>query len=472
MALSKNKNRPSKNNLPEQILGKVPPHSLEAEKAVLGGIFLSSEIFFSIVDLLTPEDFYYPNHQIIFSVFLSLSQQNTPIDILTVSAELEKRGKLEEIGGPPYLASLAESVASSANALYYAQIVKEKSLRRRLILAGTEIIAKGFDEQNEIEEIIDQSEQAIFNLAENSIQPVFVSSQELATQVFEVLNRRMQEKELVTGVPTGYTLLDEMTSGFQPTDLIIVAGRPSMGKTAFALNFAMRAAVNAEVPVAIFSLEMSKEQLMTRMLCAWAKVNLKQVRTGFLKDVDFLRLTDAANALSQAPIYIDDTPSLTTLEVRARSRRLKAEKGLGMVIIDYLQLMRASKRIESREQEISDISRSLKALAKELNVPVIALSQLNRKVEDRTDRRPKLADLRESGAIEQDADLILFLYRDEVYNKKEDNPKKGIAEIIIGKQRNGPVGKVELAYLSEFTAFENLAREENVPVQTTKDRST
>ncbi|MDQ7031438.1 MAG: replicative DNA helicase [Desulfonauticus sp.] len=438
------------------LLAKTPPHSLEAERAVLGGIFLSNQIFFSIVDLLQPADFYYPAHQIIFSTFLELYRKNVPIDLVTVVEELEKQKKLDDVGGAVYLAQLPESVAASANALFYANIVKEKAIRRKLIETGAELISLGFEQARDVQEIVDESEQKIFSLAESSIQPVFVSTKELSSEIFEQLQKRIENREVVTGVPTGYHKLDEMTAGFQPTDLIIVAGRPSMGKTAFALNVAMRAAVQADVPVAIFSLEMSKEQLMMRMLCSWGKVDLSRIRTGFIADEDFIRLTDAATVLSEADIFIDDTPALTTLEVRARSRRLKAEHGLGMIIIDYLQLMRPSKRIDSREQEISEISRSLKALAKELNVPVVALSQLNRKVEERSDKRPKLSDLRESGAIEQDADLILFLYRDEVYNKKEDNPNRGKAEIIIGKQRNGPIGTVELVYLAKYTAFENL----------------
>lgn len=442
---------------PQEILGRIPPHNLEAEKAVLGGVFLSADIFHSLEDKLLPEDFYSPKHQLIFSVFLELSRQNRPIDLVTVSEELEKKGKLEDVGGAVYLASLPEAVATSANALYYAEIVREKATRRKLIATGTELITEGFEESKDIDEIVDESERKIFSLAEKSIQPVFVSSRDLSSKVFEVLQQRIEQKELVTGVPTGYYKLDELTAGFQPTDLIIIAGRPSMGKTAFALNVAMRAAVQADTKVAIFSLEMSKEQLMMRMLCSWGKVDLKNLRTGFVSDEDFIRLTDAADVLSKASIFIDDTPALSTLEIRARSRRLKAEQGLDLIIVDYLQLMKASRYIDSREQEISEISRSLKALAKELEVPVVALSQLNRKVEERTDKRPKLADLRESGAIEQDADLILFLYRDEVYNKKEDNPKKGIAEIIIGKQRNGPIGMVELAYLGRYTAFENLS---------------
>jgi len=360
-----------------------------------------------------------------------------------------------------YLASLTDSVAASSNAIFYARIVKEKSIRRKLIETASNIISQSFEPGQDVEDLLDKSEQQIFTITESKTKPVFRSSKELVGEVFELLEKRVDRRELVTGVPTGYYHLDEITAGFQPTDLIIIAGRPSMGKTAFALNVGMRSAVLHDVPIAIFSLEMSMEQLMMRMLCSWGKVDLKNLRTGFLNDEDWSRLYQAADALSRAPIYIDDTPALTTMEMRARCRRLKSEKDLGMVIVDYLQLMRASRRIDSREQEISEISRALKALAKEMNVPVVALSQLNRKVEERTNKRPMLSDLRESGAIEQDADLILFLYRDEVYNKKEDNPKKGRAEIIIGKQRNGPIGVVELAYLNRYTAFENLT---DIPV--------
>ena len=304
--------------------------------------------------------------------------------------------------------------------------------------------------------LLDESEQAIFAVSQRTAAAPYLSSKDLVDKVFEDLTKRYERKELVTGVPTGYHRLDELTAGFQPSDLIIMAGRPSMGKTAFALNVAMRAAVIHNVPTLFFSLEMSMDQLMQRLLCAWGKVDLRNLRRGFLGDEDWSRLYDAANHLSPAPIYIDDTAALGTLEMRARSRRLRGEKDIGLIVVDYLQLMRPSKRTDSREQEISDISRNLKALAKELNVPVVALSQLNRKVEERADKRPMLSDLRESGAIEQDADLIIFLYRDDVYNKRDDNPKKGTAEIIIGKQRNGPTGEATLAFLKESTAFEEL----------------
>ncbi|WP_084591144.1 replicative DNA helicase [Desulfonatronovibrio magnus] len=435
----------------------MPPQNMDAERAVLGGVFLSNTVLHSIIDILTEEDFYSPAHQIIFRCFLDLYRRSIPVDLVTIHEELEKRGQLDAVGGAVYIASLGESVASASNAIYYAGIVKEKSIRRHLIRAATEIISESYEPGSEVGDLLDSSEQKIFTISEAKTKQVFRSSKELVTDVFEMLSRRVEDKNLVTGVPTGYHALDEITAGLQPTDLIIIAARPSMGKTAFALNVAMRTAASHEVPVAIFSLEMSMEQLMMRMLCSFGKVDLKSLRTGYLTDEDWTRLSQSADVLSRAPLYIDDTPALSSLEMRARCRRLKSEKNLGMVIVDYLQLMRAGRRIDSREQEISEISRSLKALAKEINVPVVALSQLNRKVEDRKDKRPVLSDLRESGAIEQDADVILFLYRDDAYNQKEDNPKQGMAEVIIGKQRNGPVGMVELSFLKKFTAFENLA---------------
>ncbi len=443
------------------LIKKMPPQNLEAEQAVLGGVFLSNEVLHTLIDTLSEEDFYSPAHRIIFRNFLELYRRNIPVDLVTVHEELDKNSLLESIGGAVYLASLTEAVAASANVLYYAQIVKEKSVRRHLIQAATSIIARSFEPGCEMSELLDSSEQSIFAISESKTKPVFRSTRELVDDVFELLEKRVERKELVTGVATGYHKLDELTAGFQPTDLIICAGRPSMGKTAFALNVAMRSAVSNGIKTAVFSLEMSMEQLMMRMLCAWGKVNLKNLRTGFLSDEDWARLYQSADALSRAPIYIDDTPSLSSMEMRARSRRLKSEKGLDLVVVDYLQLMRAGRFIDSREQEISEISRSLKALAKELSVPVLALSQLNRKVEERTNKRPVLSDLRESGAIEQDADVILFLYRDGVYNPREDNPRRDIAEVIVGKQRNGPVGAVELSYLDRFTAFENLS---HIPV--------
>ena len=439
------------------LLRKLPPQNMEAEQAVLGGVFLRNSIFHSLVDLLTEDDFYSPIHRIIFSAFQDLYRRSIPIDLLSVAEFLQSNGTLDQIGGPVYLTSLVESVPNAANTLFHANIVKEKALRRELITASTDILSLSFDGSQDVESLLDQSEQKIFAISEAKIKPIFRSTKDLVASVFEELEKRVERKELVTGVPTNYHKFDEMTAGLQPSDLIIVAGRPSMGKTAFALNMGMRAAVMHDVPTAVFSLEMSMEQLMMRMLCCWGKVDLSHLRSGFLNDEDWKRLYESADVLSRAPIYIDDTASLGTMELRGRCRRLKAEKGLGLVIVDYLQLMRASHRIDSREQEISEISRTLKALAKEMHVPVVALSQLNRKVEERTNRRPMLSDLRESGAIEQDADVIVFLYRDDAYNKSEDNPKKGIAEIIIGKQRNGPTGTVELSYLNKYTAFENLA---------------
>jgi replicative DNA helicase len=439
------------------LLKRIPPQNLEAEQAVLGGVFLRNSIFHSLVDILQEEDFYSPVHRIIYRAFQELYTQNKPIDLVTVAELLQKKGQLEEVGGAVYLTTLTESVASAANALSYASIVQEKAVRRQLIEESVGIISKAYESDNETESLLDQAEADIFRISENRVQPRFRSSKELVDQVFEYLENRFEQRELITGVPTGYHKFDEITAGLQKTDLIIVAGRPSMGKTAFGLNLAMRSAVLHGVPSAIFSLEMSMEQLMMRMLCAWGKVDLSRMRSGFLRDEDWARLYQSAEDLSQAPIYIDDTPALDPLELRARCRRLKGEKGLGLVVIDYLQLMHVNQRKDSREQEISHISRNLKSLAKEIDVPVVALAQLNRKVEERTNKRPMLSDLRESGAIEQDADVIVFLYRDEVYNTREDNPNRGIAEIIVGKQRNGPVGTAKLSYLSPSTAFENLA---------------
>ncbi len=440
------------------LLSKLPPQNLEAEQAVLGGVFLRNSIFHSLVDILQENDFYSPAHRKIHRCFLELYRQNIPIDLVTVSEHLQKQGQLEEIGGAVYLTSLTESVASAANALHYAYIVQEKALRRQLIQESSEIITQALHSTEETAALLDKAEQGIFAISEARSRSGFKSSQELVHQVFEYLEKRFEQRDLITGVPTGYQQFDTITAGLQRTDLVIIAGRPSMGKTAFGLNLAMRASIMQNVPTAIFSLEMSMEQLMMRMLCAWGKVDLSRMRSGFLQDEDWTKLYQAAEVLSQAALYIDDTPSLDPMELRARCRRLKAEKGLGLVVIDYLQLMHTSQRKDSREQEISYISRNLKALAKEVDVPVVALAQLNRKVEDRTNKRPMLSDLRESGAIEQDADLIVFLYRDEVYNTREDNPKKGIAEIIVGKQRNGPVGTATLSYLGNCTAFENLAQ--------------
>lgn len=440
------------------LLRRLPPQNLDAEQAVLGGVLLKNSVLFSLIDLVNEDDFYSPVHKTIFRAFLDLSRKNSAIDMLTLADELSKAGSLEEVGGPLYLAELAQSTVGAANALHHARIVREKSVQRRLIGAATDIITRCFEASEDINQLLDESEQAIFSIADSKTVKGLKSSKELVASVFEQIEQRMENKELVTGVPTGYYQFDEYTAGLQPSDLIIVAGRPSMGKTAFALNVAMRSAAMHGVPTAIFSLEMSMEQLMQRMLCSWAKVDLSRLRRGRLDDGDWSRLYDAANNLSPAPIFIDDTAALTTMEMRARCRRLKAEHGLGLVVVDYLQLMRASRHIDSREQEISDISRSLKALAKELHLPVVALSQLNRKVEERSDKRPMMSDLRESGAIEQDADVIIFLYRAAAYKRKEElTPEDNVAEVIIGKQRNGPTGMVKLTFFKEYTAFENLS---------------
>jgi len=466
--VKRHQDHPAPGKAAVDLTSKTPPQNLEAEQAVLGGIFLRSDLMDALLDHVGEDDFYSPAHRTIFQACLHLYQRNVPIDLVTLADHLQNVGQLEQVGGPVYLASLTESLVAASHAESYARIVRDKSILRRLIQAASEIVTSCYEGGQDVDKVLDESEQTIFSIAEFKVKSVFSSSKQLIQEVFEHLEKRVGRQELVTGVPTGYHKFDALTAGLQPSDMIIIAARPSMGKTAFALNIAMRSAILHEVPTAIFSLEMSKEQLMMRMLCAWGKVDLGRFRRGFLNDEDWVRLHQAADALSQAQIFIDDTPALGTLDLRARCRRLKSEKKLGLVVVDYLQLMRASRRIDSREQEISDISRNLKALAKELDIPIMALAQLNRKVEERSNRRPMLSDLRESGAIEQDADVIVFLYRDEVYNKQEGNPKKGIAEIIIGKQRNGPVGELELAYLSPFTAFENLVDvplpSENIPV--------
>jgi replicative DNA helicase len=438
------------------LLRRIPPHNTEAEQAVLGGVFLRNDIFHTLVDTISDEDFYSPVHRTIYQAFQELYRRREPVDLVTVAEHLQSRGQLDEVGGTVYLASLAESVASASNAVFHAQIVRDKSVRRRLIQTSSEILTSCFEAGEETESLLDQAEQQIFSIAESKGKPVFMSSKDLVQKVFEQLELRAGQGELVTGVPTGYTDFDRMTAGLQKSDLIILAARPSMGKTALALNMGMRAAIRHDVPVAVFSLEMSMDQLMMRLLGCHGRVDLSRLRSGYLNDEDWSRLYQAAEDLTRAPLYIDDTPALSTMEIRARSRRLKAEKGVGLIIVDYLQLMRSSHKSDSREQEISDISRNLKALAKELKVPVIALSQLNRKVEERSDKRPMISDLRESGAIEQDADVIVFIYRDAAYNKAEDNPNKNIAEIIIGKQRNGPVGTTRLAYFGKYTVFDNL----------------
>lgn len=441
-------------------LRKVPPQNLEAEACVLGGILLDNDAINRVLEILAPEDFYRESHRKIFRAMTDLSERNEPADIITLSDLLKARGELDSVGGAAYLASLTDLIPTAANIGYYGRIVREKAILRHLISAATEIATRGFEERGNVEEFLDTAEKVIFDIAEKRIRSSFVTVGDMIRDTLKTVERLYERKEMVTGVPTGFKDLDKLTAGLQPAELIVVAGRPSMGKTALCLNITAHAAMNAAVGVAVFSLEMAKEQLVLRLLCSEARVDNSKVRAGYLGERDFPKLANAAGRLHEAPIYIDDTPAISVLELRAKARRLvrDREKKVGLVVVDYLQLMRGVGNAPNREQEISEISRSLKALAKELSVPVIAISQLNRRVEDRADKRPMMADLRESGAIEQDADVIGFIYRDEVYNPK--SPDKGVAEVIVGKQRNGPIGTVRLAFLSEITRFEDLARRE------------
>jgi replicative DNA helicase len=435
---------------------KLPPQSIEAEMSILGGILLDNEAINRVLDNLVPDDFYRESHRKIMRAMIELNEHREPCDLITLTTILKKRGELEEVGGAPYLATLVDYVPTAANIAYYSKIVKEKAISRNLISAATEIVTDGFDDQADIEELLDKAQKAIFQISENRINTPYFALSMILKDSIKYIGELYEKKESITGVPTGFIDLDQKTAGFQRGDLIIIAGRPSMGKTAFALNIAQYAAVHAQpsYPVVIFSLEMSKEQLVTRLLCSEARVDASRLRTGHLVEGDWDKIMRGADKLHEAKIFIDDTPAISVMEMRAKARRLRAEHGIGMIVVDYLQLMRGGSSPESRQQEISEISRSLKALAKELSVPVVALSQLNRGLESRTDKRPIMSDLRESGAIEQDADIIMFVYRDEVYNK--ENPDvKGRAEIIIGKQRNGPIGTVDLTFLGEYTRFEN-----------------
>lgn len=439
---------------------KIPPHNIEAEQSVLGGILIENAALNKVVEIINPDDFYRDAHRKIFNALVDLSEKDEPADLITTTNQLRKKDQLDAVGGASYLVSLIDSVPTAANIEYYARIVKEKAILRKLIETSTEIITQSYQDRSDVEVFLDEAEKAIFEISERRVKPSFYSIRDIVKDSLDTIAKLYEKKELITGVPSGFKDLDHKTAGFQPSDLIIVAGRPSMGKTAFCLNVSQYAAIERKIPIAIFSLEMSKEQLVIRMLCSQAQVEGTRLRTGFLSESDWPKLTLAAGTLYEAPIFIDDTAALSALELRAKARRLKAEQNIGMVLIDYLQLMKGRSRIENRQQEISEISRSLKALAKELSIPVIAVSQLSRKTEERQGNRPQLSDLRESGAIEQDADLILFIYRDEIYNRQEDNPNKGMAEVIIGKQRNGPIGKVDLAYLDKFTTFRDLYKGE------------
>lgn len=436
---------------------RVPPQNIEAEQSVLGSILLKDKAFGNVMELLQPDDFYSPAHRIIFDAMITLFEKNEPQDLITITNLLNDNNQLEEIGGATYLANLTSIVPVTANINSYAKIIRQKAILRKLINVNTEVASRCYDEQGDIEVLVDEAEQAIFDIAGKNSGQGFTPLKNIIPSAFEKVEQLFKRKELITGVPTGYKELDRMTAGLQPSDLIILAGRPSMGKTAFAMNIAQNAALVEKIGVAIFSLEMSKEQLTMRLLSSVGRIDSQRIRTGKLHDEDWPKLTRAVGMLQDAPMYIDDTPAISVLEVRAKVRRLASQYPIGMILVDYLQLMQGRHNTENRTQEISEISRALKALAKEHNVPVLALSQLNRGLESRTDKRPMMSDLRESGAIEQDADIICFIYRDEVYNKSDDNPDLGTAEIIIGKQRNGPTGMTKLTFLKEFTMFENMS---------------
>ncbi len=438
-------------------LGKVPPHDIEAEQAILGSMLTDRDAVISSIEILKEDDFYREDNRAIYSAIFNLYNRAEPIDIITVKSELESMGKFEQVGGLEYLAELPEKVPTTANALKYIKIVEEKSILRKLIRTANEIIELGYNPTEEVDDIMEGAEKKIFNIMQNKDQKSYAQLKDILVENFTQLEELYNRKQHITGVPTGFTELDYKTAGLHGSELILIAARPAMGKTAFALNIAINAAARAKVPVAVFSLEMSKEQLVNRILCSEAMVDSNKIRTGKLQEGDWTKLAEAIGPLSESEIYIDDTPGISVAEIRAKCRKLKLEKNIGMVVIDYLQLVQGSNRRNgSREQEISEISRSLKILAKELNVPVIALSQLSRAAEQRPDHRPMLSDLRESGAIEQDADIVMFLYRDDYYN--QDSEKKDIAEVIIAKHRGGSTGTIELLWLGNYTKFVNLEK--------------
>ena len=438
-------------------LGKVPPHDVEAEQAVIGSMLTDKDSVISAVETLKDEDFYREDNKVIYGAIMNLYNRGEPVDIITLKDELVSLGKFEAVGGLEYLAELPEKVPTTANVDKYIKIVEEKSMLRTLIKTANELIVLGYDQTQEVEDIMDVAEKKIFNVMQRKNQKGYSSMKDILVESFTQLEELYNRKQHITGVPTGFADLDYKTAGLHNSDLILVAARPAMGKSAFALNIASYAAVKANVPVAIFSLEMSKEQLVNRILCSEAMVDSNKVRTGKIEDEDWAKLAMASGELSESQIFIDDTPGISIMEIRAKCRKMKLEKNIGLVVIDYLQLVQgSSKKGGSREQEISEISRSLKILAKEINVPVIALSQLSRAPEQRPDHRPMLSDLRESGAIEQDADIVMFLYRDDYYN--EDSEKKNIAEVIIAKHRAGSTGTVELLWLGNYTKFANIEK--------------
>src|SRR5688572_820643 len=438
-----------------QVLERSLPSSVDAERSLLGSILVNNENYYRVVEFLRPEDFYLDSHRVIFRNMTELMERSRAIDLITLQDGLLRNASLESTGGIGYLSGLLEGIPHLVNIDHYIDIVRDKALLRQMINTASRMIAECFDQAEPADAILDQAEQALFNLSEKRTKSGFVSVLDMQEDAQKLLTKLYEDKEMITGVPTGFTDLDRMTSGFQPGDLVILAARPSMGKTALALNVAQHVALRRSLPCGIFSLEMSKQQLLMRFLCAESLVDAHKVRTGYIGKDDFRQLIDALGVVTGAPLYIDDSSSLTIMEMRAKARRLKAEHGLSLLIVDYLQLMSGYGRVENRVQEISGISRGLKGLAKELEVPIIALSQLSRAPEQRQgDHRPQLSDLRESGSIEQDADVVMFIFREEVYKQDEENVGK--ADLIIAKQRNGPIGTVRLAFLKQFTKFENL----------------
>jgi len=435
-------------------LERVLPHSLEAERTVLGAILIENEAFHNAAEILTEKDFYRDAHRKIFARMAALSARGDAIDLVTLKEEMSRAGELEGAGGLGYLSSLVEGVPRATNVPYYSRIVKDKSVLRSLISAANRISQAAFGSSEETQLVLDEAEKSIFEIAEGAIRSGFEPVGEIVKKTFKTIDELSEKRELVTGIPTGFVEFDEMTSGLQRSDLVIVAARPAMGKTSFCMNIAQHVGLKTDGTVGVFSLEMSKEQLVLRMLCGEARVDMHKLRSGFLSEKDWAKLVQGVSDLSQAKVFIDDTPGISVMEMRAKVRRLKMEHGLDLIVVDYLQLMQGRGRFENRTQEISNISRSLKGLAKELSVPVVALSQLSRAPDSRGDHRPQLSDLRESGALEQDADVVVFIFREEEYNATPDN--RGIAELIIGKQRNGPTGTIKMAFIKEYTRFENL----------------
>ena len=436
------------------IVERIPPQNIDAERSTLGSMLLEKEAIYRAQEMLQPEDFYREAHRIIFEVVVHLNNKGEPVDIITVSEELKQRNMLDKVGGIAYLTSLANSVPTAANVEYYAKIVEEKSLLRSIIRVATDIVKMGYEGTQEVDVVLDEAEKQIFQITQKRNVKGYVSLKSILIDTFERIEALYESKGGVTGLPTGFTDLDRMTAGLQPSDLIILAARPSMGKTTFALNMASHAAIDLKIPVVMFSLEMSKEQLALKLLCSEAGVDNQRIRTGTLLDSDWQRISHAMGKLSDSMMFIDDTPGTTVLDVRAKCRRIKAEYGLGMIMIDYLQLMSSRTKTENRQQEVSEISRALKGLARELEVPVVALSQLSRAVEQRADKKPSMSDLRESGSLEQDADIVAFLYREDYYN--QDTDRKNITDLIIAKQRNGPVGTVEFLFQKEYGKFVGL----------------